>query len=184
MKLDDSDLTAQRFHVAEVEIAGLDLHVRKERDGTLNLAHLAPGGGEPAKNDGKAKAEARAKARTEANRAKKTKEPEAGPRFALDRFTLKDTAVHFRDDSVEPAFVTDVRDIHVAVRGLSNAPGVTATVEAGLRAMPGGGRDRARDGAPRTARRRADSSASTTSSSAASRPTIRSWSRSTSARAA
>ena len=41
----DSDLTAQRFHIAEVSIAGLDLHVRRERDGTLNLQHLAPAAG-------------------------------------------------------------------------------------------------------------------------------------------
>lgn len=138
VKIGDSDLTAQRLHVAEVSIAGLDLHVRRGRDGALNLAHLAPGGAELAEREGKAKAEARAEAKAEATAAKKTKEAEAGPRFVLDRFTLKDTAVHFRDESVEPAFVTDVRDVHVAVHGLSNAPGVTATVEAGLRAMPGG----------------------------------------------
>jgi len=130
VKIGESDLTAQRFHVAEVTIAGLDLHVRKERDGALNLSHLAPGGGEAAKPE--------AKPRAETKSPKKAKEAEAGPRFTVDRFTLEDTAVHFRDDSVEPAFVSDVRDIHVAVHGLSNAPGVTATVEAGLRAMPGG----------------------------------------------
>jgi hypothetical protein len=138
VKIGDSDLTAQRFHVAEVEIAGLDLHVRRERDGSLNLAHLAPGSDEPTRPDEKTKAEARAEAKAEAKDAKKTKEAEAGPRFALDRFTLKDAAVHFRDESVEPAFVTDVGDIHVGVHGLSNAPGATATVEADLRAMPGG----------------------------------------------
>ena len=127
VKIGDSDVTAQRFHIEEVAIAGLDLHVRRERDGTLNLAHLAPGAGEPKHAE---------KAETKA--PKKTKDAEAGPRFALDRFTLEKTTVHFRDETVEPVFVTDVRDIDVAVHGLSNAPGVTATVEASLRAVPGG----------------------------------------------
>jgi hypothetical protein len=136
VKIGDSDLTAQRFHVAEVSIWGLDLHVRKERDGTLNLERLAPGSGEAAKHE--ATSEEKAAEKDEKKSAKKPKDGGAGPRFALDRFTLDRTAVHFSDESVEPAFVTDVRDIHVAVRDLSNAPGATATVEAGLHAVPGG----------------------------------------------
>jgi len=137
VKIGDSDLTAQRFHVSEVSIAGLDLHVRRERDGTLNLQHLAPGAGEPAAKH-EAASERKAAAKEEKKAAKQSKEAEAGPRFVLDRFTLERTTVHFSDESVEPAFVTDVRDIHVAVHDLSNAPGVTATVEAGLHAVPGG----------------------------------------------
>ena len=37
-----------------------------------------------------------------------------------------------------PAFRSDVRDIAVSVRGLSNRPGVSAQVQARLRADPGG----------------------------------------------
>ena len=137
VKIADSDLTAQQFHLAEVSIAGLDLHVRKGRDGTLNLEHLAPDGGEPRRA---APAKASEQRSGEKNAAKERAKDgaDAGPRFAVDRFTLEKTAVHFRDESVEPAFVTDVRDVTVTVRGLSNARGAVASVEAGLRADPGG----------------------------------------------
>ena len=103
--------------------------------------HLAPGAATPKRDAASAKSaepRRRRKPKPRSRSANKTRQAEAGPRFALDRFTLEKTAVHFRDESVEPAFVTDVRDIHVAVRGLSNAPGATATVEAGLHAVPGG----------------------------------------------
>jgi hypothetical protein len=127
LSLGDSDLTAQQFQIGQVAITGLDLHVRRERDGSLNLEHLAPGGDEP-------------RARAERPAATRKTKPTAGggPRFAVERFTLEKAAVHFRDDSIDPPFATDVRDIRVAVRGLSNAPGVTASLEASLHAVPGG----------------------------------------------
>jgi len=126
VSIDDGDLTGQRFKIGPVSITGLDLHVRKERDGSLNLEHLAPRGDEPPR---------------QVEKGAKRPKPGAGgdgPRFAVDRITLDKAAVHFRDDSVDPPFSTDVRDIRVAVRGLSNAPGVTASLEASLHAVPGG----------------------------------------------
>jgi uncharacterized protein involved in outer membrane biogenesis len=122
--IDESDLTAQRFHVRKILVSGLDLHVRKRRDGTLNLEHLAPGAG-PAP-------------RESAPRVAAKKAGGAAPAFALDSFELGRTTVHFRDDSVEPPFETDLRDISISVSGLSNARGITARVKAGLRAAPGG----------------------------------------------
>ncbi len=133
LAIDDSDLTAQQFHLGQVSITGLDLQVRKERDGSLNLEHLAPRDETPA-----ARTEKRGEAAREKTAAKASGPSEVGPRFAVDRFTLEKATVHFRDASVEPPFATDVRDITVSVRGLSNARGATATVEAGLRALPGG----------------------------------------------
>ena len=61
-----------------------------------------------------------------------------GARFTVGSVTLEKAGVHFRDESVKPAFESDVRDIAVSVTGLSNAPGVSARVKAGLRAVPGG----------------------------------------------
>ena len=62
----------------------MDLHVRKERDGTLNLQHLAPGAGDPEKRDATSRksaedqAEAKAKAEEKAEKiANKAKQAEA-----------------------------------------------------------------------------------------------------------
>ena len=125
-----SDVTAQQFHVETVAVSGLDVHLRRLRDGTLNVEHLAPGGA-PAAAEKAAPKKAASKAPPSTS---------GGPsmRFALDAFTLDGTVVHFRDEAVEPAFETTVRDVAISVRGLSNAPGVTAKVQAGLRAVPGG----------------------------------------------
>jgi len=122
VRLGESDVTAQRLHVERVLISGLTLHVRRQRDGTLNLAHLAPGG------DAAAPPSSRPPAAAE----------ESGPQIALDRFTLEKTVVHFRDELVDPPFEAEIRDVGVAVQGLSNARGVTATEEISLRAAPGG----------------------------------------------
>jgi hypothetical protein len=124
----DSDVTTQRFQVDRVLLSGLDAHVRRLPDGSLNLEHLAPTGPGP-------RGSAPAAPPRPSARAGATSE---GPRFSVGTFTLEKAAVHFRDESVRPAFEADVRDIAVSVSGLSNAPGVTARVKAGLRAVPGG----------------------------------------------
>ncbi len=133
VRIGESDLTAQTLHLESILISGLALHVRRQRDGTLNLEHMAPGGDSPAPRH--VSKPQRGEPSTPSPSSGATV---AGPRFALDRFTLEKTAVHFRDESVNPPFETDVRDVAVSVRGLSNARGATATIEAGLRAVPGG----------------------------------------------
>ena len=130
--LGESDVTAQTFHVEKVLVSGLDVHVRRRRDGSLDLEHLAP---EPERGHGEAPPPHE---KAEKPRAKaKTAEP-AGPRYAVDSFRLEKTTLHVRDESVEPAFETEVRDVTVAVDGLSNAPGATAKVEAGFDLSAGG----------------------------------------------
>ena len=114
-------------------MSGLDVHVRRLRDGTLNLEQLAPAApaaqGRPAEG----------RPRPAPVRAAPPEPKAAGAaRFSVGVFTLEKSAVHFRDDTVSPEFQSEVRDISVSVRGLSNAPGVTAQVKAGLRAVPGG----------------------------------------------
>ncbi|HVR62481.1 MAG TPA: DUF748 domain-containing protein, partial [Polyangia bacterium] len=127
--LGESDVSAPSFHVEKVLASGLDVHLRKQRDGTLNVQHLAPAApaapGSPAPPAPPAPAQARESA-------------SGGLRFAVDAFDLEKTTLHFRDDSVAPAFETEVRDVSVAVHDLSNAHGATAKVEASLRAVPGG----------------------------------------------
>jgi hypothetical protein len=126
--LGESDVTAQRLHVEKVLVSGLDVHVRRRRDGSLNLEHLAPEGSphEPAARAQRAEPQPHAA-------------PEPSPlRFVVDAFDLESTALHFRDESVTPPFEAQVEDVTVAVRALSNAPGATAKVRASLHAVPGG----------------------------------------------
>ena len=131
----DSDVTAQRFQVDKVLLAGLDVHVRRLRDGTLNLEHLVPAAPGPA---GEVRRQPGPAPRPVQTRAAAEPKAAGAARFSVGSFTLEKAAVHFRDDTVSPEFQSDVSDIHVSVRGLSNAPGVTAQVKAGLRAVPGG----------------------------------------------
>ena len=109
-------------------MSGLDVRVRRLRDGTLNLEHLAPTA--PA---------AHAAAAPPPRNSRAAAAP-AGPpaQFDVGTFTLEKTTLHFADETVSPAFRSDVRDIAVSVRGLSNRPGVSAQVQARLRAEPGG----------------------------------------------
>jgi hypothetical protein len=126
----ESDVTGQKFAIDRVLLSGLDLHVRRARNGSLNLEHLAPGKPEAApvpKTAPKAEAKPAPKATAD-----------AGPQFKVGAFVLEKTAVHFTDETVSPAFSTDVRDFEIEVRGLSNAAGATATTRVALTAVPGG----------------------------------------------
>jgi hypothetical protein len=147
VRIGESDLTARSVHIESVVVSGLDVHVRRLRDGTLNLEHLAP---EAAPESREERKEERAEHRAEREkeheekheeeshkpRGKKSEEPE--PRFVLDSLKVEKTTLHFKDEAVEPTFETEVREIAVTVKGLSNARGVTAKIEAGFHAGPGG----------------------------------------------
>ncbi|HVZ72653.1 MAG TPA: DUF748 domain-containing protein [Polyangia bacterium] len=143
--LGESDLTAQNVHVEKVLVSGLDVHVHKLEDGSLDVEHLAPTAPpESAAQRREERQEKKAEKEKEREEEKvarahdKKKTDAEGPRFAVDSFVLERTTLHFRDESVTPAFETEVRDVAVDVRGLSNARGATAKVELGLRAVPGG----------------------------------------------
>jgi Domain of Unknown Function (DUF748) len=122
--IDEANVTGQRFHLSRILVSGLDLHVRRRRDGSINLAQLAPAA-EPEERQHEKRGARRAPAG-------------GGPQFALDLFTLAKATVHFNDESVAPPFESEVSDIAVSVSGLSNAPGVTAKLSAALHAVPGG----------------------------------------------
>ncbi|MES1164464.1 MAG: DUF748 domain-containing protein, partial [Verrucomicrobiota bacterium] len=126
VRIGESDLTAQRFQIDSVRVSGADVRLRRLRDGTLNLEHLAPAA--PAGHP-----EARP-----TTRAARPAAATPAAQFDVGTFTLDKTALHFADEMVSPVFRSDVRDIAVSVRGLSNRPGVSAQVEARLRAEPGG----------------------------------------------
>ena len=56
----------------------------------------------------------------------------------MGEIRVEQAALRFRDETMRPPFEAKVDDISVSVAHLSNAPGVEATVEAALRASPGG----------------------------------------------
>jgi hypothetical protein len=124
VRIGDSDLTAQRFRVDSVRVSGADVRIRRLRDGTLNVQHLAPAA--PA-------------AASAAPAGRSDRSPTPSPaRFDVGTFTLDKTALHFVDETVSPAFRSEIRDIAVTVQDLSNRPGASAQVQARLRADPGG----------------------------------------------
>jgi hypothetical protein len=130
----DANLTALRFQIEHLLISGLDVHARRLKDGSLNFEHLLP-----TPPTSKAVAARPASARkAEAAGAKPAAPAADAPRYGVDLITVEKTTLHFRDESVQPTFEADVRDVDLAVHGLSNAPGATARMTAGLRAVPGG----------------------------------------------
>jgi uncharacterized protein involved in outer membrane biogenesis len=116
----DSDLTAQQIHVEKIVIAGLQLYLRRERDGTFSVEHLFPAA--PASKPGRAK------------HPKPEEHP--GPRFTIDHVALENAAIDLRDEAVEPALETEIRGLSVTVRGLSNHPGTTAHESVRLHVRP------------------------------------------------
>jgi hypothetical protein len=124
-----ADVTGQSFAIDKVRLAGLDVHVRRQINGALNLEKLAPAS-PPAPKTAHTPAHAPAQ--------KKPASSAGEPRFAVREFALEPATIHLRDETVHPAMEVAVDHLAVTVRGLSNAPGSKASVIAGLRATPGG----------------------------------------------
>lgn len=126
----DANLTSQHLHLSHVRLTALEVHARRQRNGVLNLQQMVPRA--PA-------TDSPPPART-APVAKVSKPARAAapPRFLVDAIDLTGIKVHLDDQTTMPAFHTTVDDTSLVVRGLSNAPGASATVEFGARAVPGG----------------------------------------------
>ncbi|HEY8926059.1 MAG TPA: DUF748 domain-containing protein, partial [Polyangia bacterium] len=130
VKVGRADLSAMRFQLDRVALSGLDVHVRRLADGSIDLEHLLPAPSKPARP---AKAQAGKAAPSSAPA------PAAAPvAFEVDEIALEKIDVHLRDETVRPAFVAAVRDLGVEVKHLSNAPGARASVSVRLTAVPGG----------------------------------------------
>jgi len=83
VKLGKLDLLAQRFEIAQVGIDGLDLDVKRSKDGKLNLAQLAPAAGPEA-----------APAAPPA-----TKPAATGPVVLLKELTINGAGLRYADDT-------------------------------------------------------------------------------------
>ncbi len=135
----ESDLTAQKIRVEKVLLSGLDVHARRLPDGSMNFEHLAPRASVEEKSPASRHEKAQRKQEVAEEKAKaKVEAQEGGPQWSLGVFALEKSSAHFRDETVSPAFETDVSDLDVAVHGLSNAAGATAKMTVRLRAEPGG----------------------------------------------
>lgn len=114
----EANLTAQTFHVTEVRLAGLELDVRRQADGTLNVQRMIP--------------------TTSPGPKDAHPSPSAGPRFTVQTVDLRGIKLNFEDRTTTPAFRATVDDLFLAVSGLSNTPGKAATLQFGAKATPGG----------------------------------------------
>ena len=145
----DANLTAQKFRVDSVHLAGLDVHVRRQRDGEVNLLRMIPAAPAAPTRGPKKTPPGRPGKGTE-DQAPAAKSPSApaaaagagagaGPAFSVASIKLDGIKVHFEDQTTSPAFSTLVDDVSLTIAGLSNAPQAkAATVQLGLRATPGG----------------------------------------------
>lgn len=114
----DANLTAQIFHVTEVRLAGLELDVRRQANGTLNLQRMLP--------------------RTPSGAKEARPSPSGGPRFTVQTVDLSGIKLTFEDRTTTPVFRATVDGVSLAVNGLSNTPGKAATLQFGAKATPGG----------------------------------------------
>ncbi|MEA2698814.1 MAG: hypothetical protein QOI66_3085 [Myxococcales bacterium] len=134
-----ADVTAQAFAIDEVAVRGLDVHVRRKANGTLNLALLGPAPAPaPATPPTPTATPAKAVHKTPPASATAKTGTTIAPRFTVGVIDVGNVTVHFRDEAVHPAMEVAVEQLAVSVRGLSNAPQAKATVTASLRASPGG----------------------------------------------
>jgi uncharacterized protein involved in outer membrane biogenesis len=118
VSIGDANLTAQIFHVTEVRLAGLELDVRRQANGTLNLQRMLP--------------------RTASGPKEAPPSRSDAPQFTVQTVDLSGIKVAFEDRTTTPTFRATLDDVSLAVHGLSNLPGKTATLQFGARATPGG----------------------------------------------
>lgn len=100
------DLLAQRFEIARVGIDGLELDVKRGRDGKLNLDQLAPAAA-PASASGAA---------AQAGTAPSAKPAAAGPVVQLKELAVNGAALHYADDTPQGNLHADLADFGLRVQ--------------------------------------------------------------------
>jgi uncharacterized protein involved in outer membrane biogenesis len=107
--IDDVEVFAQKASLKSLKIQGPELHVTRNRDGTLNLTSLI------------------AESKTEKAPEQKTNEKPFG--YRVDEIVVDQGKVIFTDRSPERPFEKRLENIHAAVKGLTNEPDKKATTE-------------------------------------------------------
>lgn len=119
LKLPSIEVLIEAFQVFANNMAlksfkaeGLDLHLNRGRDGSLNVANLVATGAEP--------------------KPAETKEPkkEGAPfGFSVEEITLNSATLHFIDEQPQHPYKTQLDNIVLKVTGLTNEPGKKAGTE-------------------------------------------------------
>jgi uncharacterized protein involved in outer membrane biogenesis len=107
VEINEVDADPPRADLRSVELAGLDVHVRRDKSGAINLARI----GEVAAAGTARQAEAR----------KETGEVAVPIRIAL--LTIRAGKARFTDETTAPAFTTLVENLDAEVKGLDTAKG-------------------------------------------------------------
>lgn len=101
VKLGKLDLLAQRYEIAQVGVAGLELDVLRGRDGKLNLDQLAPAAPEAAPAPAPAPAA-----------------PKTGPLVVLKELNVTGAALRYADDTPQAALRADLAKFGLRVQDI------------------------------------------------------------------
>jgi uncharacterized protein involved in outer membrane biogenesis len=107
--IDDVEVFTKKASLKSVKVQGPELHVTRNRDGTLNLTSLI------------------AESKTEKAPEQKTDEKPFG--YRVDEIIVDQGKVIFTDRSPERPFEKRLENIHAGVKGLTNEPDKKATTE-------------------------------------------------------
>ena len=103
------EVFAGKAIIKSVKFQGLDLHVRRGKDGAINLANLviAPPG----------------------KTAPEPQKASAPFSYGVGEILLESSKLNFSDDTPAKAYRTQLNELRIAIKGLTNEPGKKATAE-------------------------------------------------------
>ena len=107
--IESVEVFARKANLKSVKVTGPELHVTRNRDGTLNLTSLI------------------AESKTEKAPEQKTDQAPFG--YRVDEILVDQGKVIFTDRGPERPFQKQLESIHAGVKGLTNDPGQKATTE-------------------------------------------------------
>jgi hypothetical protein len=116
----DFDLNPNRLQISEIKWRGLDTSLVIGADHRANLQNVFPA---------KATNAAPPAAAAQAPASESASSPKAEFPLQVGALTLEQCALHFRDESIEPACAFDVADFGGSIKGLSSSPAGNAAVD-------------------------------------------------------
>jgi uncharacterized protein involved in outer membrane biogenesis len=113
--LDSLGVFAKRAVIKAIKAQGMELHVRRQGDGGLNLVHLTEGSSNPAQAKDEAKPDAK----------KKT----TAFIYQVDDLLLESGTLDYDDQSTPSPYQTQLQNVRVNIKGLTNKPGEKSTID-------------------------------------------------------
>ena len=116
--IDSMGVFAKKAAIKTIRAEGLELHLRRRKDGSFNIAHLtvAPPNSAAAKSASQA----------ETAQAKKIDKPFI---YHVEQLLLESGKLHYFDETTATAYQTRLDNLRIAVRDLSNEPQKKAAIE-------------------------------------------------------